>query len=132
MDVDRFSVTVGGVTQAILLLAQVRTGQVTLGFLLSGFVGGLVAGTLSRPEGNPWLDGFVAGALGLGLFAGWVVALGVYASLGTPHGVLSVESFAAVTVSGWIAVLVAPFHAVEGMAGAAVADAVKRRVWAGA
>lgn len=132
MDVDRFPVTAGGVAQAVLLLAQVRTGRVTLGFLLTGFVAGLVAGVLSRPEANPWLNGFVAGVLGLGLFAVWVVALGVVASLGTPHGVLSVESFAAVTFSGWVAVLVVPFHAVEGMAGAAVADAAKRRVWPGA
>lgn len=129
MNVDRFPVAIGGLVQAVLLVAQIRAGRVTLGFLLTGFVGGLVAGMLARPKGNPWFDGLVAGVLGLALFAGWIVALGVYASLGTPGGVLSAESFVAVTLSGWIVVLVAPFHAVEGMAGAAVADSMKRRMW---
>lgn len=128
MDVDRFPVAVGGAAQALLLLTLARGGRVTLGFLLAGFVGGAVAGALSRPAGNPWLDGFVAGALGLCLFLAWLVAAGVAASLATPHGVLSAESFAAVALSGWLAVLVVPFHAVEGLAGAAVADAAKRRL----
>lgn len=131
MHVERFPVALGALVQAVLLLAQLRgSAELTAGVLFTGFVGGAVAGVLAPDDGQPWLDGLVAGALGLGIALAWLVALGVWVSLGTPGGVLSVESFLAVTVSGWIAVLIVPFHAVEGIVGAAVADALKRRVWA--
>ena len=130
MRVEHFPVAVGALVQAVLLFAQLRGGSdLTTGFLFTGFVGGAVAGVLAPENGQPWLDGFVAGALGLGLVLAWLVALGVWASLATPAGVLSGESFAAVAFSGWVAVLVVPFHAVEGLVGAAVSDALKRRLW---
>jgi len=119
---DRGPVAGGAAIQAVALAALRDGGRLSLAFLAAGLLGGAVAGAFAPPDGRPWFDGFLAGAIGLGLYLLWVVALGVRTALGT--GDVGSAGFLAISVGAWVALLVGPLHAV----GAAVVDTARQRV----
>lgn len=128
MALDRAAIAGGALVQAVLLGVSRDGSQLSLAFVLGGLVGGAVAGALAPRDGQPWLDGFVAGAAGLGLYLLWVAALGVQASLAVTGNVLSTGSFITISIAAAVALLVGPFHAVGGLVAAAVVDTARRRL----